>query len=120
MLAGCTLLPAAPLPARLPACLPAASTHPRTHPPAYNPTHKTVQYLQGQALYPAICLKNAELAINFGADLAAAPFKHAPPPGYVGLASAPRSATASWQDALSAAGSSPDRKPLALILEPAR
>lgn len=36
------------------------------------------QYLQGQALYPAICLKNAELAVNFGQ----APFKHGPPPGY--------------------------------------
>ena len=124
-----------------------------------------LQYLQGQALYPAICLKNAELQVNFGAvrcfsdfvlhfdaTLAPAgacwhscaqvsarctrclplthapsplaplhpqtPFKHGPPPGFVGLAAAPRSATASWQDAPSASGA--DRKPLAIILEPAR
>ena len=38
-----------------------------------------------RALYPALCLKNAELALNFGA----APFAHGPPPGYVGLAAAP-------------------------------
>ena len=70
--------------------------------------------MQGQALYPAICLKNAELAVNFGAQ----PFKHPPPPGFVGLAQAPRSATASWQDAPAAGDGS--RKPLAVILEPAR
>jgi hypothetical protein len=38
-----------------------------------------------RALYPALCLKNAELALNFGA----APFAHGPPPGYMGLAAAP-------------------------------
>jgi ATP-dependent RNA helicase DDX1 len=37
------------------------------------------------ALYPAVCLKNAELALNFGAT----PFRFAPPPGFVGLARAP-------------------------------
>jgi ATP-dependent RNA helicase DDX1 len=36
----------------------------------------------------------------------------------VGLASVPRSATASWQDTPSSSGA--DRKPLAIILEPAR
>ncbi|KAI7842747.1 hypothetical protein COHA_003675 [Chlorella ohadii] len=72
------------------------------------------QLPQASALYPAICLKNAELAVNLGAT----PFKHGPPPGFVGLASAPRSATASWQDTPSSSGA--DRKPLAIILEPAR
>lgn len=37
---------------------------------------------------------------------------------FVGLASAPRSATASWQDTPASSGA--DRKPLAIILEPAR
>ncbi|EFN59708.1 hypothetical protein CHLNCDRAFT_33556 [Chlorella variabilis] len=78
------------------------------------PAFQLPQYMQGQALYPAICLKNVELAVNFGAQ----PFKHPPPPGFVGLAQAPRSATASWQDAPAAGDGS--RKPLAVILEPAR
>lgn len=80
-----------------------------------SPLPPCLQYLQGQALYPAICLKNAELAVNFGST----PFKHPPPPGFVGLAAAPRAHTASWQDA-AVAGVAGDRKPLAIILEPAR
>lgn len=40
--------------------------------------------LQGQALYPAICLKNAELVVNFGEQ----GFQHGPPQGFVGLAKA--------------------------------
>ena len=40
--------------------------------------------LQGKALYPAICLKNAELVVNFGEQ----PFQHGPPQGYVGIAKA--------------------------------
>ena len=35
--------------------------------------------LQG-ALYPAICIKNSTIVLNFGAT----PFKHAPPAGYNG------------------------------------
>ena len=55
--------------------------------------------------------------MNFGAT----PFKHGPPPGYVGLAAAPPAGVASWQDALSALGvAGAERKPLAIILEPAR
>lgn len=42
--------------------------------------------LQGTALYPAICLKNAELVVNFGAE----GFKCGPPKGFVGLAKAPQ------------------------------
>ncbi|KAL4449436.1 hypothetical protein ABPG77_007080 [Micractinium sp. CCAP 211/92] len=79
------------------------------------PAFQLPQYLQGQALYPAICLKNAEQTVNFGST----PFKHPPPPGFVGLAAAPRAHTASWQDA-PAGGGGGDRKPLAIILEPAR
>lgn len=42
--------------------------------------------LQGTTLYPAICLKNAELVVNFGED----GFKYGPPKGFVGLAKAPQ------------------------------
>lgn len=42
--------------------------------------------LQGTALYPAICLKNAELIVNFGKE----GFKHGPAKGFVGLAKAPQ------------------------------
>lgn len=45
--------------------------------PAFLQLPSSLQYLQGQALYPAICLKNAELVVNFGST----PFKHGPPPG---------------------------------------
>jgi ATP-dependent RNA helicase DDX1 len=49
-------------------------------------------HLRGQALYPAVCLKNAELALNFGAP-GGPPFAFGPPPGFVGLAAAPRDQT---------------------------
>lgn len=42
--------------------------------------------LREKALYPAICLKNAELVVNFGKDN----FQHDPPQGFVGLAKAPQ------------------------------
>lgn len=42
--------------------------------------------LQGTALYPAICLKNAELVVNFGEET----FKFGPPKGFVGMAKAPQ------------------------------
>ncbi len=42
-------------------------------------------HVRGRPLYPVVCLKNAEVAANFGA----APFAHAPPAGYVSLADAP-------------------------------
>ena len=47
------------------------------------------QKLHGKALYPAICLKNAELAVNFGADA----LRFGPPEGAVGLWAAPASCT---------------------------
>ncbi|PSC75014.1 ATP-dependent RNA helicase DDX1 [Micractinium conductrix] len=79
------------------------------------PAFQLPQHMRGQAFYPAVCLKNAELQVNFGGS----PFKHAPPPGYGGLASAPRSTTASWQEAPAGSGGG-GGKPLAIILEPAR
>lgn len=42
--------------------------------------------MQGKALYPAICLKNAELVVNFGEQK----FQHGPPQGFVGVAKAPQ------------------------------
>lgn len=44
-----------------------------------------------RALYPALCLKNAEASLNFGAT----PFAFSPPRGYVGLAAAPPSSIVS-------------------------
>ncbi len=41
--------------------------------------------LRGRALYPAVCLKNAEVALNFGG----AAFAFSPPHGFVGIVSAP-------------------------------
>lgn len=72
-------------------------------------------HLQGQVLFPAISLKNAELIMNFGAT----PFKYEPPSGYVGLAKAPRQHVATAQGVANIGGAT-DRKPLAIILEPAR
>ena len=60
--------------------------------------------LQGSALYPAICLKNAELVVNFGET----EFQQAPPPGFVGLAKAPHE----WIS--SGAASNPDQSSLHL------
>ncbi|KXZ56945.1 hypothetical protein GPECTOR_1g852 [Gonium pectorale] len=83
--------------------------------------------LQSAVLHPAICLKNAEVAVNFGAST---PFAHPPPRGYVGLAKAPAEwvatragaggggAAAAAAATGGAAGGS--RKPVCLILEPAK
>lgn len=53
--------------------------------------------LQGNALYPAICLKNAELIVNFGEE----GFKYGPPKGFVGLAKAPQEWVSSGMPAYS-------------------
>jgi ATP-dependent RNA helicase DDX1 len=45
----------------------------------------------GGALYPAICMKNAECGVNFGAQ----PFRHPPPAGYVGVEHADNFTTSS-------------------------
>ena len=43
--------------------------------------------LAGQALFPAVCLKNAECHVNFGGG-GASSFKFPPPAGYAGVAAA--------------------------------
>ena len=52
---------------------------------ALGPAFALPAHVRGRALHPAICLRNAEVAVNFGG----APFAHVPPPGYAGLAAAP-------------------------------
>jgi ATP-dependent RNA helicase DDX1 len=51
----------------------------------YEPPELRRHMLCRRALYPALCLKNAEIALNFGAT----PFAYGPPSGYVGVAAAP-------------------------------
>jgi ATP-dependent RNA helicase DDX1 len=83
----------------------------------FEPAFQLPQYLRGQVLYPAICLKNAEMVLNFG-DSA---FKFGPPDGYVGLSQAPADVTASAAAAAAVAASkSSERLPLCLVLEPSR
>jgi len=73
-------------------------------------------HLKGQALYPAVCLKNAEVALNFGGQS----FRHGPPAGYVGIAQAgPSRTVAAGQDS-TPSGSGKERTPLCIILEPSR
>ena len=74
-------------------------------------------FLQGQAFYPAVALKNAELICNFGG----APFKYPPPAGAAGIAAARPDQVRSGAAAAGGGGKGGGgRKPLALILEPAR
>eukprot|EP00803_Ostreobium_quekettii_P004828 evm.model.scf_578.6 EVM.evm.TU.scf_578.6 scf_578:62481-70261(+) len=73
------------------------------------------QNLQGQVFYPTICLKNAEMAVNFGETA----FEYDPPPGFVGIAKAPPSTTATAMDPPRSAHGG-ERRPLCIILEPAR
>ena len=71
-------------------------------------------HLRGCALFPALCLKNAEAALNFGG----APFAHAPPPGFAPLAASPLLTAAAQQAQPRAAPSR--RTPRCLVLEPVR
>jgi len=73
--------------------------------------------LRGQAMYPALCLKNAEIVLNFGAT----PFA-AIPQGYKALCHAGADEAVSERDAgpNPGGGKSDVRGPRALILEPAR
>jgi ATP-dependent RNA helicase DDX1 len=83
----------------------------------FEPAFQLPQYLRGQTLYPAICLKNAAMRLNFGDS----PFKFGPPAGYVGLSNAPPDVTASAAAAAAvAASNSSGRLPLCLVLEPSR
>lgn len=74
-------------------------------------------HVRGNALFPALCLKNSEAAVNFGG----APFAHPPPSGFAALAAAqqlvrPADSAAS----LLRGGSGERRTPRAIVLEPAR
>jgi len=77
--------------------------------------------LVGQAMYPAVCLKNAELTFNFGAT----PLR-ALPAGYTPLCKASvddvvsEGMQALQQQQQHQQGSSGGRTPIAIILEPAR
>jgi ATP-dependent RNA helicase DDX1 len=72
--------------------------------------------LRGQLLFPAVCLKNAELVLNFGERAMAYP----PPEGFVPLSVAAEGGTATWAQVQAATTTPGARKPLAVILEPAR
>lgn len=82
-------------------------------------------------LYPAVCMKNAELAVNFGR----APFKFPPDNGFVGLEEAPVDAVVGGPAASSSSGAGAGAgsggggaggkkkggsHPVCVILEPAR
>mmetsp|Transcript_3311 Transcript_3311/g.11991 ORF Transcript_3311/g.11991 Transcript_3311/m.11991 type:complete len:739 (-) Transcript_3311:81-2297(-) len=73
------------------------------------------QHVVGQAMYPAVCLKNAELSLRFGSDNSL-PLRYLPD-GYVPLGEAPSANLACGNSASSARDAN---KPYAIILEPAR
>ena len=74
------------------------------------------QTLKSDAIFPAVCVKNAECVVRFVKE----DFKFAPPEGYEALASI-RGCDAVDGDAEAVdARSSGERRPRALILEPAR
>lgn len=80
------------------------------------------QALRGRPLFPAISLKNAEIALNFGGNI---PFKHNDllASGFLPVNAVPNTAVATRRQTQAAAtkgSSGGGRKPLAIILEPAR
>ena len=90
--------------------------------------------MKGQALYPAVCLKNAEMALAFGGDSkhavkASGALSGAPPAGFAAMGSAAAAAAAGPRavrdaeaeaEAMAVAAAAAGSKPLAVILEPAR
>eukprot|EP01026_Neomeris_dumetosa_P024663 TRINITY_DN2045_c0_g1_i7.p1 TRINITY_DN2045_c0_g1~~TRINITY_DN2045_c0_g1_i7.p1 ORF type:complete len:708 (-),score=131.19 TRINITY_DN2045_c0_g1_i7:97-2220(-) len=73
--------------------------------------------LHGQALYPAVTLKNCEVSFNFGAQQ----FRYGPTKGYTALQQAQGTVSnAASSDAGGANMGGRSRKPLCIILEPAR
>eukprot|EP00793_Prasinoderma_coloniale_P003340 PRCOL_00005975-RA len=79
--------------------------------------------MRGAALYPCVCLKNAEMRLAFGG--ASGALQHAPPAGYAPLGDAPSDArdvrdAAADEAAAAAEAAAGGTKPLAIILEPAR
>ena len=88
--------------------------------------------LAGRALFPAVCLKNAECRLRFGGETDGKGFAHAPPPGYAGVSAAKpgewvrgtgdgaRGGGRAGAGAGAGASVRSSRTPLALVLEPAR
>jgi len=77
--------------------------------------------VKSQTFYPAVVLKNAEMAFNFGAQ----PFKHSPPNDYVAVSSAPKESIKynpvnSSQNQTSKSGKPVNNAPQAIIIEPSR
>lgn len=76
---------------------------------------------KSQTYYPAVVLKNAEMAFNFGAQ----PFKHSPPNDYVAVSSAPKESVKyntinSNQSSSNESGKPRNNAPQAIIIEPSR
>lgn len=100
------------------------------------------EHLKGQALFPAVCLKNAECRVNFGGGGGDSSFAFPPPPGFSGVAAAApgqfRAGSSSDGDGCGGTGGGGGgggggragkgggkvggaaRTPMALVLEPAR
>ena len=74
--------------------------------------------LRGHPLFPTVCLKNAEVAINFGN----VPFAFPPPEGFIPLVEAAPESCLTWSQAQAvvSSASSSIRHPSAIILEPSR
>lgn len=76
--------------------------------------------LKNSVFYPAICLKNAEVRVNFGAI----PFKHPPQDGYVGLNSVAKELVIESQVkagvAIQGSFEAKPNAPYAIIMEPSR
>ena len=71
--------------------------------------------LRGAALHPTICLKNAEVAVNFGGR----PWCQGPPAGYEGVDQAAEVVRVSSEEGAGGGGEG-SRTPRVLILEPTR
>jgi len=76
---------------------------------------------KSQTYYPAVVLKNAEMAFNFGAQ----PFKHPPPNDYVAVSSASKefvkfNIVNSNQNSSNESGKPKNNAPQAIIIEPSR
>lgn len=74
-----------------------------------------------QTYYPAVVLKNAEMAFNFGAQ----PFKHPPPNDYIAVSSVPKESVKhnpvnTSQGQTHESGKPKNNAPQAIIIEPSR
>jgi len=76
---------------------------------------------KSQTYYPAVVLKNAEMAFNFGAQ----PFKYPPPNDYMAVSSATKESVKyntvnSNQNSSNESGKPKSNAPQAIIIEPSR